>query len=86
MASTVGSGPDLDINSIDYDAVKDPGHGNTPAAWTGVFVMLAGGTVAAIGNVVGNDPVFIGGCAVAVVAGPAIGLIMRAMGKGKPRS
>lgn len=86
MSTTVRSGaPDLDKESIDYDLVKDPGHGNTPAAWMGVFLMLLGGTILAIGVVLDRDALTYGGLAV-VVAGPIVGLIMRAAGKGKPRS
>ncbi|SMY10952.1 HGxxPAAW family protein [Brevibacterium jeotgali] len=86
MSSTVHSGaPDLDRDAIDYEKIKDPGHGNTPAAWTGVFLMLLGGTILSIGFVMGIDIITYVGLAV-FVAGPIVGLIMRAAGKGKPRS
>jgi len=86
MSQAVRTGaPDLDRDAIDYEAVKDPGHGNTPAAWTGVFLMLLGATILAIGFVLGTDIITYTGLAV-VVAGPIVGLIMRAAGKGKPRS
>ena len=86
MSSTVRYGaPDLDRDAINYDLVKDPGHGNTPAAWMGVFLMLVGAALLAIGVVVEVDVLVYGGLAV-VVAGPIVGLIMRAAGKGKPRS
>lgn len=86
MSSTVHSGaPDLERDAIDYEKIKDPGHGNTPAAWTGVFLMLLGGAILAIGFVLGVDIITYAGIAV-FVAGPIVGLIMRAAGKGKPRS
>ncbi len=86
MSATVRSGaPDLDRAAIDYEKIKDPGHGNTPAAWTGVFLMLLGGTILAFGFVLGVDILTYAGIAV-FVAGPIIGLVMRAAGKGKPRS
>lgn len=86
MSQAVHSGaPDLDRDAIDYEKIKDPGHGNTPAAWTGVFLMLLGGTILAVGVVLGMDIITYVGLAV-FVAGPILGLIMRAAGKGKPRS
>lgn len=85
MAATTRAGNDLDRSAIDYDKIKDPGHGNTPAAWMGVFLMLLGSTILAIGLVVENQTMLYAGLAV-VVAGPVVGLIMRAAGKGKPRS
>ena len=85
MAATTRAGNDLDRSAIDYDKIKDPGHGNTPAAWMGVFLMLLGGTITAIGLVIENPTILYVGIAL-VVAGPVVGLIMRAAGKGKPRS
>lgn len=86
MSSTVRSGAhDLDRDAIDYEKIKDPGHGNTPAAWTGVFLMILGGTILSVGFVMGVDVITYAGLAV-FVAGPIVGLIMRAVGKGKPRS
>ncbi|WP_051297708.1 HGxxPAAW family protein [Brevibacterium album] len=85
MSPTVRNGAhDLDPSSIDYEAIKDPGHGNTPAAWTGVFVMLIGIAIATYGNIVASMPVFWAGGAVAVI-GLAAGIAMRFAGKGKPR-
>ena len=85
MAATTRAGNDLDRSAIDYDKIKDPGHGNTPAAWMGVFLMLLCSTILAIGLVIENQTMLYAGLAV-VVAGPVVGLIMRAAGKGKPRS
>lgn len=86
MVTAVPNGaPDLDRDAINYELIKDPGHGNTPAAWMGVFLMLLGGTILAIGFVLGTDVITYTGLAL-VVAGPVVGLVMRAAGKGKPRS
>ena len=85
MATKIRAGNDLDRSAIDYDKIKDPGHGNTPAAWMGVFLMLLGSTILAIGLVIENQTMLYAGLAV-VVAGPVVGLIMRAAGKGKHRS
>ena len=85
MATTRRAGNDLDRSAIDYDRIKDPGHGNTPAAWMGVFLMLVGSTILAFGIVLESDVTIWTGVIFAV-AGPVVGLIMRAAGKGKPRS
>lgn len=86
MSTTVHIGaPDLDRDAINYDQVKDPGHGNTPAAWMGVFLMLLGSTILSIGFVLESEVILYAGLAI-TVAGPIAGLIMRAAGKGKPRS
>lgn len=85
MAATARAGADLDRSAIDYDAVKDPGHGNTPAAWMGVFLMVVGGIVLSFGLVLEIAPVLYAGIIIAI-AGPVVGLILRAAGKGKPRS
>jgi hypothetical protein len=60
---------------------SDPGHGHSPAAWTGVIIML-------IGFVVGvfafwfDQPWIVVGCAVVVVIGPIVGAIMAKAGYG----
>lgn len=56
-------------------------HGNTPAAWSGVFVILIGFVVGGIGLVIGNWPVFWIGVALAPV-GLIVGKIMARMGLG----
>lgn len=72
----------FDPDSIDYEAIADPGHGNTVAAWTGVFIMLIGTTIAAVGNVIFNDVIFYAGIGV-VVLGLIVGIILRLAGFGK---
>ena len=56
-------------------------HGNTPAAWTGVMIILLGFTVGGIGMVVDSVPVFWIGVAL-VPIGAIVGKIMARMGLG----
>jgi hypothetical protein len=56
-------------------------HGNTPAAWTAVLIILAGFVVGGIGLVVSNWPTFWVGVALAPI-GVIVGMIMAKMGLG----
>jgi len=56
-------------------------HGNTPAAWTGVMIILLGFTVGGIAMVVGSDLMFWIGVAL-VPVGPIVGSMMARMGLG----
>ena len=56
-------------------------HGNTPAAWTAVLIILVGFTVGGIGLVVGSWPTFWVGVAIGVM-GPVAGKVMQRMGLG----
>ncbi len=56
-------------------------HGNTPAAWTAVLVILVGFVVGGIGLVVGSWPMFWVGVALCPV-GVVIGKVMQKMGLG----
>lgn len=56
-------------------------HGSSPAAWTTVFVALAGALVCSIAFVLANTPLFIVGLVVMVIGG-IIGIVMRKMGYG----
>lgn len=56
-------------------------HGNTPAAWTAVSLVLLGFVLGGIGLVVNNMPLFWIGVALAPIGGIA-GLIMSKMGLG----
>jgi hypothetical protein len=56
-------------------------HGNTPAAWTAVLLILVGFTVGGIGLVVGSMPVFWVGVALCPI-GVVVGKIMQKMGLG----
>ena len=59
----------------------DLGHGNSPAAWTTVIIMLVGALIAAIAFVIANTPIFIAGAAVMLV-GLVVGFAMRKAGYG----
>lgn len=56
-------------------------HGNTPAAWTGVMVILVGFVVGGLGLVIGSWLVFWIGVVLAVL-GPIAGKVMQMMGLG----
>ncbi|QLQ10455.1 MAG: hypothetical protein HZY75_08740 [Nocardioidaceae bacterium] len=56
-------------------------HGNTPAAWTAVSLVLLGFVLGGIGLVVNSMPLFWIGVALAPIGGIA-GLIMSKMGLG----
>jgi hypothetical protein len=56
-------------------------HGNTPAAWTGVSIVLLGFLVGGIGLVIDSMPVFWVGVVVGLLGG-VVGLIMSKMGLG----
>ncbi|MCA4132670.1 HGxxPAAW family protein [Arthrobacter sp. M4] len=59
----------------------DLGHGNSPAAWTCVIVMLVGALISSIAFVIANTPIFVAG-AVVIVAGLIVGWAMRKAGFG----
>jgi hypothetical protein len=63
------------------DHREPTGHGNSPAAWTTVFVMLLGALIMSIAFVIANTPIFIGG-AVVMVIGLLVGFVMRKAGYG----
>lgn len=56
-------------------------HGNTPAAWTGVVLILIGFTVGGLGLVLDNWLVFWIGVAFAPI-GMIVGKVMQTMGMG----
>ena len=56
-------------------------HGNTPAAWMGVLIILVGFTLGGLGLVVQSWPMFWIGVVVGVL-GPVVGKIMQKMGLG----
>jgi hypothetical protein len=56
-------------------------HGNTPAAWTGVMIILVGFVVGGIGLVIDNMTVFWVGVAM-VPAGVVVAKIMQKLGMG----
>jgi len=63
------------------DHSQELGHGNSPAAWTCVIVMLVGALVCSIAFVIANTPIFIAGAAV-MVLGLILGFVMRKAGYG----
>ena len=62
-------------------------HGQTPAAWTAVIIVMIAFVLGTLGVVLGSWPLFwIGGVALAVVGG-ITGRVMSMMGMGKqPKS
>jgi hypothetical protein len=56
-------------------------HGNTPAAWTGVVIILVGFLVAGIALVAHSWPAFWVGVVIGAV-GPVVGKIMQKLGLG----
>jgi hypothetical protein len=59
-------------------------HGNTPAAWTAVIIMLIGFVIGAIAVILLNWSLFwIGGVGV-VLLGAIVGKVMQMMGMGQP--
>jgi hypothetical protein len=59
-------------------------HGNTPAAWTAVIIMVVGFGIGTVAVVLLNWPLFwIGGVGV-VVLGAIVGKVMQMMGLGQP--
>ena len=57
-------------------------HGNTPAAWAGVLIVLIGFIVGGVGLVIGSMTVFWVGVALGPIGGIA-GMVMSKMGLGE---
>lgn len=57
-------------------------HGNTPAAWTGVTIVLIGFTIGCVCTVMAQ-PLGVAAAAGVVALGGLVGLIMRSMGLGQ---
>ena len=57
------------------------GHGSTPAAWTGVSIVLLGFIVGGLGLVLENMPLFFTGVVLAPLGG-IVGYVMGKMGMG----
>lgn len=60
---------------------NDPGHGNSPAAWTAVVIMLLGFSAGTVGLFVGEDLVVWIGVGV-IVVGIILGLVLSKLGYG----
>lgn len=65
----------------DVDHSEPTGHGNSPAAWTTVLVMLVGALIMSIAFVIANPTIFIAG-GVVMAIGLIIGFAMRKAGYG----
>ncbi|WP_434619645.1 HGxxPAAW family protein [Arthrobacter sp. A5] len=67
----------------DVDHSIEVGHGNSPAAWTTVAVMLVGAAISCVGFVLGKEAtvLFIVGVVI-MVLGLGVGYGMRAAGYG----
>ena len=57
-------------------------HGNTPAAWTGVTIILIGFVIGGIGLMIPSWPVFWAGVVIGALLGPVAGKIMQSLGMG----
>jgi len=79
VSGTKPAAPGKTHHGIDHSI--DLGHGNSPAAWTCVIVMLIGALIAAIAFVIASTPIFVAG-AVVMVLGLLAGWIMRKAGYG----
>jgi len=80
MANTATNRAQQDEVTADIHA-EPVGHGNSPAAWTCVLIMLVGSIVAAVGFIMPSVPVFWGGVVV-IVIGLIVGWIMKKAGYG----
>ncbi|NKX56022.1 HGxxPAAW family protein [Arthrobacter mobilis] len=80
MANTATSQAQQDEGVVDIHA-EPIGHGNSPAAWTCVLIMLVGAVAAAIGFIIASHLVFWISIAVMVV-GLIVGGIMKKAGYG----
>jgi len=76
--TTVSANQAASTTASHADAI---GHGNSPAAWTCVIVMLVGALVSSIAYVIASTPIFIAGIVVMVV-GLIAGWAMRKAGYG----
>jgi hypothetical protein len=85
--TTIEEKKDMSNASGSQDSTKvvlhgeDLGHGNSPAAWTCVFVMLLGAIVSCVGFVIANSPTFWAGVVI-IAIGLVVGWGMRRAGYG----
>lgn len=68
-------------NHLMLDHAEQVGHGNSPAAWTAVLVMLLGALVACVGFAMASTLIFWIGIAI-IAVGLIIGIAMRMVGYG----
>ncbi|MEC5181311.1 HGxxPAAW family protein [Arthrobacter sp. CG_A4] len=84
MSKATVSAPKPAAGTGVYDGVdhsEPTGHGNSPAAWTTVLIMLLGALIMSIAFVIANTPIFIAG-GVVMVIGLLVGFGMRKVGFG----
>jgi hypothetical protein len=84
MSKATVSAPKPAAGTGVYDGVdhsEPTGHGNSPAAWTTVLIMLVGALIMSIAFVIANTPIFIAG-GVVMVIGLLVGFGMRKAGYG----
>ncbi len=62
-------------------AENDPGHGNSPAAWTAVIIILIAFVLGTIAFWL-ESPVFVAVCGGLVVVGLLVGFVLSKMGYG----
>ncbi len=62
-------------------SLPDPGHGNSPAAWTAVVIILVAFTVGTLAFWL-VIPWLVWACAVLVVVGVLVGVVMSKLGYG----
>ncbi|MDJ0320274.1 HGxxPAAW family protein [Pseudarthrobacter sp. PS3-L1] len=79
VSASTSKGAAKEFHGVDHS--QELGHGNSPAAWTCVIVMLVGALICSIAFVIANTPIFIGG-AVVMVIGLILGFVMRKAGYG----
>ncbi|MDQ0756680.1 HGxxPAAW family protein [Arthrobacter sp. B3I4] len=78
VSASQAAGPGI-YDHVDHS--EPIGHGNSPAAWTTVAIMLVGALIASIAFVIANTPIFIAGVVVMLI-GLVVGFIMRKAGYG----
>lgn len=77
--TTVSAKPAVDPTASIHDA--EIGHGNSPAAWTAVLVMLAGAALSSFAFIIASELLFWAGIAV-MFLGLLAGWIMKRAGYG----
>ncbi|MCG2624079.1 hypothetical protein LVY72_19510 [Arthrobacter sp. I2-34] len=80
MANTATNRAQQDEVTADIHA-EPVGHGNSPAAWTCVLIMLVGSIAAAVGFIIASNPVFWGSVVVMLI-GLVVGWVMKKAGYG----
>ncbi|MFD1213311.1 HGxxPAAW family protein [Arthrobacter sp. GCM10027362] len=80
MANITTSQSQRDETAADIHA-EPVGHGNSPAAWTCVLIMLVGSVAAGVGFVLASNAIFWGSIGIMVI-GLIVGGIMRKAGYG----